>query len=322
MQLQKNGARRRLWQLLAVVLTVVSLAFVARQLGSGWAAAMAYPWQWRPEYLVLSMVLAQVSYMVLTRAWGSILRAISIRIPARTSYWIFILSNLGRYLPGRVWQVGAAAYLARTVGLNPGEIGASMIVYQLFLLPVGAMLSLSGESVQGVVQGPWLNLLLWAGCLAMAAAACWPHVLLAWIRPLTHRLGTSPERWRMEWSRKGAVLVQCAVGWVLLSLSFALLVISVTSLGWRDVPELSQVFLTSYIVGFVSLVTPGGLGIREGIMTLMLTPLAGAGPAAALAILSRLWVTVTEVIALLPAWWWYRRDSLRTQAPSSPSGQS
>ena len=126
----------------------------------------------------------------------------------------------------------------------------------------------------------------------------------------------------MEWSRKAAVLVQCAVGWVLLSLSFALLVISVTSLGWRDVPELSQVFLTSYIVGFVSLVTPGGLGIREGIMTLMLTPLAGAGPAAALAILSRLWVTVTEVIALLPAWWWYRRDSLRTQAPSSPSGQS
>jgi uncharacterized membrane protein YbhN (UPF0104 family) len=302
---------RRLWRWLAVVLTITALGFVAAQLVQGWEAIRTYPWQWHPGYLILSFIGAQAGYLVLTRAWRSVLRAISIRLAASTAYWVFILSNLGRYIPGRVWQVGAAALFARSLGLHAGEIATSMVVYQFFLLPVGVLLGLFGGNLQGMVDHPWLRAALLGSCLAMAAAALWPHLLMRLFRPLVHRIGSSPERWRMAWSRKLAVIVQCAIGWTLLSLSFGFLVISTTRIGWEDFPQLSQTFLVSYIVGFVSLVTPGGLGVREGVMTLLLTPMTGAGPAAALSLLSRLWITATEIVALLPAWWWYRRDRRR-----------
>ena len=304
--------RSRLWHALAILLTVVALAFVLAQLVKGWSAARDYPWQWRPGYLLLSFISAQAAYLTLTRAWRSVLRAISIRIGLRTAYWVFILSNLGRYIPGRVWQFGTAALFARSLGLPPGEIGASMVVYQFFLLPVGVLLGLLAGGTGGFVQDSWMRVGLWGGAAVMGACALWPHRLMRLVSPLLARIGTSPDRWRMEWSRKLAVAVQCAAGWLLLCLAFSWLVIGTTDLGSSRIPELSGVFLVSYIAGYVSLLTPGGLGVREGVMTIMLTPWTGAGPAAALSILSRLWITATEVVALLPAWWWYRKDAQRT----------
>lgn len=303
---QARGPERLLWRLLTAALVVLTLAFVARQLAVGWPAVSHYDWQWRPAYLVASLLLAQAAYVVLTRSWRSVLRGIAIRLSLPTAYWIFILSNLGRYLPGRVWQVGAAAYFARQLGLNASEVGASLVVYQLFLLPVGAILALSGGSLPGTLDAPWTRVLVAVCCLAAGAAACWPHILLHWVRPLAARIGMSPERWRMAWSRKLAVALQCAAGWLLLSSAFALLVLSVTRLDWQLLPRLARVFLASYLLGYVSLLTPGGLGVREGVMALLLAPTVGTGPAAALALLARFWATATEVVALVPAWLLYR----------------
>jgi uncharacterized membrane protein YbhN (UPF0104 family) len=305
--LSPNG-RKTLGRLITLLLVIATLSLVGRQLGQGWSAARDYPWQCRPGYLLLSLVLAQTGYMILARAWRSVLRAIAIRVSFTTSYWIIILSGLGRYLPGRVWQFGAAAYLAREVGLHAREIAASLVVYQLYLVPVGVVLTLAWGDLPAFMNTPWLRLCAWIGCLVAGAAAFWPHVLLHWIRPLANRLGMPPERWRMDWRRKLAVVVQCAVGWLFLAAAFGLLVISVTQLDLHNLPELARISLASYLAGYLSLVTPGGLGVREGVMALLLTPLAGAGPSAALALLARFWVTITEVLALVPAWYWYRKE--------------
>lgn len=304
--------------MITIALVLTSLAFVARQLGQGWSAARVYPWQWRPWYLLASMLLAQAGYLILTRAWRSVLRAIAIRVSFKKAYWILILSNLGRYLPGRVWQIGAAAYMARSVGLNSREVGASLVVYQLYLLPVGAMITLLWGDLPGALNTQWMRMSVWMSCLAAGVAAFWPHIILHWIRPLATRIGVSPERWRMAWRRKLAVIIQCAVGWLLLSAAFGLLVISVTQLEWQHLPELARIFLASYLVGLASLITPGGLGVREGVMALLLTPLAGAGPSAAIALLARFWVTATEVVALVPAWLWYREHSGKATDGASP----
>ena len=139
------------------------------------------------------------------------------------------------------------------------------------------------------------------------AAALWPHVLLRLLGPIPSRLGIEIERWRLAWHRRLAIAVQCAAGWTLLAVAFAFFVLSVAPLAVSDIPALARVFVLSYLVGYVALVAPGGLGVREGVLTVFLKPLAGSGPAAALALLARLWVTVTELLALMPAMYLYRQ---------------
>jgi uncharacterized membrane protein YbhN (UPF0104 family) len=60
------------------------------------------------------------------------------------------------------------------------------------------------------------------------------------------------------------------------------------------------VFTCSYLIGFLALFAPGGLGPRESVFLLMLAGDIGLKPAAALALASRLLLTGTEVLPAIP----------------------
>jgi uncharacterized membrane protein YbhN (UPF0104 family) len=67
-----------------------------------------------------------------------------------------------------------------------------------------------------------------------------------------------------------------------------------------SLPQAVGVFTCSYLVGFVALFAPGGLGPRESVFLLMLAGDIGLKPAAALALASRLLLTGTELIPAIP----------------------
>lgn len=60
------------------------------------------------------------------------------------------------------------------------------------------------------------------------------------------------------------------------------------------------VFTASYLAGFLALIAPGGIGVREGLFILMLQGPLGIGAATALALASRVLLTITEIGAALP----------------------
>jgi uncharacterized membrane protein YbhN (UPF0104 family) len=59
-------------------------------------------------------------------------------------------------------------------------------------------------------------------------------------------------------------------------------------------------FTASYLAGLLFLLAPGGLLVREGVLVLMLQGDIGLGPAGALAVASRLMLTLTEVGVAVP----------------------
>jgi len=59
-------------------------------------------------------------------------------------------------------------------------------------------------------------------------------------------------------------------------------------------------FAASYLMGFLALIAPAGLGVREGVFILMLDRTMGTPAAVALAVASRLLLTLTELGAALP----------------------
>jgi uncharacterized membrane protein YbhN (UPF0104 family) len=78
--------------------------------------------------------------------------------------------------------------------------------------------------------------------------------------------------------------------------------------------EATGIFAAGYLAGLVAVITPGGLGVREGALVLLLTPLTGPRVALALAVASRVLFTVADLLAAAPFLLW--RD--RTASPSAP----
>jgi uncharacterized membrane protein YbhN (UPF0104 family) len=59
-------------------------------------------------------------------------------------------------------------------------------------------------------------------------------------------------------------------------------------------------FTASYLAGFLFLLAPGGLGVREGVFVLLTQGTIGPSSALALAAVSRIGMTVADLLAAAP----------------------
>jgi uncharacterized membrane protein YbhN (UPF0104 family) len=98
-----------------------------------------------------------------------------------------------------------------------------------------------------------------------------------------------------------SVLLLAMLDWLLWGMSFALLTFALEDYSagemLRLLPHLIAAYAIAYTIGLVSLITPSGLGVREGAFYLLLAPLLG-GPAITVSALAmRVWTTLGELAA-------------------------
>ncbi|MFA6299418.1 MAG: hypothetical protein WC642_09635, partial [Nocardioides sp.] len=86
-------------------------------------------------------------------------------------------------------------------------------------------------------------------------------------------------------------------------------------LPWGDLMAFGAAFAAAYAVGVVVVLAPAGVGAREGVFVLLLTPVTGVAGATALALLARVVHTVAD--GLLAAIWSF---AARADADRSPAG--
>jgi hypothetical protein len=177
-------------------------------------------------------------------------------------------------------------------------------------------------------------LLPWAGLTDRLPGGAWLALLGLGLLPVAagalHKVGA-----RIAEKRRGAAarwpappvwvlllgLVEAAVGWGLLALGLWCTVEGLSFgdgrlTGPRFLADLAAVSL-SYVAGFVILVSPGGLGVREWVLQQVLAGYfaphpAAAGRAAMVALAVRLVWTLAEVLLAAGLYGWGRR---RTSPP-------
>jgi glycosyltransferase 2 family protein len=103
--------------------------------------------------------------------------------------------------------------------------------------------------------------------------------------------------------RMSATVVWMAVGssvisWIAYGIAFQLFVRGILGNSAGATTSYIAVYAASYIIGFLALFAPGGAVVREGAMVTGMLRLALSGQADALviAVASRLWLTVTELL--------------------------
>jgi len=108
----------------------------------------------------------------------------------------------------------------------------------------------------------------------------------------------------------------CLAAWLLYGVAFQLLVAGVLGRAPGRTTSYIAAFTGSYLLGYIALFAPGGIGVREGslIVALGRLGLAQAGAAGVISVASRLWLTVLEV---LPGLGFLALDALAGRRPSS-----
>lgn len=294
---------RRLWWRIAQALFVVAvLWFGGRLLARHWAEVRALQQTLTPSWTRLAgaCVLVAASYAVLIATWRAMLRAWAADLAPWTAVRIWFVSNLGRYVPGKVWQIGAMGVMAANAGVAASAaVGSSLVIALVNVLVGFGVVAVTGRDALAMLGADGAS--LWAPLLLLAAVtASLPWTLAPLVRftgRVTGRVVDAPD---LPAAAVWMAAAGCAVAWLLYGAAFRELAIALLgSAAGGPISSYVAVFALSYLAGYLVLPAPGGIGVREVALGTLLvgTGLVASGAeATVLVVASRLWLTVMEIV--------------------------
>ena len=303
-------------QLLGVALLIW---FIGRELASQWSEVRAQPLQTdvRPLTLVVSAAIVLATYALLIQVWRILLLGATggAALPFWRAARIWSISNLWRYVPGKVWQIGVMSAMAQRERLSPAAAAGSAILSTVLNIATGIALTLLLgwrflDDLNTSARPAAIVLLVAAAAGLVAMPYVLPRISVVAGRVVGRDVTiAAPPRWAVAIATGGNVL-----SWLLYGMAFLWLVRGllgdVGGAAWQYI----AVFTASYVVGYLFLAIPGGIGPREGVMLLMLTTLSlmTEKQAALVTVASRLWLTLLE---LVPGLLFLAFDRIRPSPP-------
>lgn len=246
--------------------------------------------------------------------WMVIYHGLGGRVGARDGFRIYLVSNLGKYLPGKVGHAAGRVVMLQEKGA-PASIGVTSVLVELALSLLGAIIvSLMSIPLflreQGLADQlgfltPIAFLSLPAGLIGLHPRIMGPVLKLgSRMLPGDASLSTELPPYR--------TIVLLLVGYVLLwatmSAALWITVHAIYPLSWEYLPAIGGVAAISYLFGLAVPFAPAGIGAREGLMTAMLQTMMPLPVAVVTSVLYRgVSISAEAVAALLAAWWARRR---------------
>jgi hypothetical protein len=279
---------------LALAAIVLWLAWRALEpdlgsLGAAWTNV-----ELRALPLAISGLLVLMSYAVLILTWCLVVAAWGSRISPGTAARIWFVSNLGRYIPGKVWAIAAMGTMAQRAGVSPAAaVGSSLYINAINVLAgfaVCLLVAPTATPAPPVIAVPF--------GIAAAALVLVPRALPAVVQWVAKRLGRDVVLAPLRYSTIAVTFVACVAAWMLYGVAFQFLSIGTIGDPSGATLDYIAVFTGSYLIGFLAFFAPGGAVVREATMITQAKQLAlmPAADIALLAVISRVWLTLFELL--------------------------
>lgn len=278
-----------------LVVTAVLLGFVGWSVAGRWDEVRGVLGDLSAGGLVLAGLAATVAYGCGFLAWRALLTDLGAPVPVTGAARIFCVGQLAKYLPGKVWPIVFQARLGRAYQVPGRTSAAAALLVLLVSLGTGLVVTAVALPVLGdrAFDRFWWTLLV----LPAALVSLWPPLLnrlvarllrLARREPLPRPLGTRGILSAAGWS---------VAGWLGYGVHLWLLLCDAGATGGDLLPVAVGAFAGSWCLGFLLAVAPAGVGAREVALPLLLAGSVATQVALVAAVVSRLLLTVVDLLS-------------------------
>lgn len=288
---------RRGFSLLAAIFVVLAAWRLVERWGS---TAVTLDWPW----LVPAFVLASVAMACQFLAWFFLLKSWTggVSPPWAASARLYIDSQLARYTPGKIGLAAVRLSGSERLGVAPRVMASTILAELASFCAWGAflgMLLLSAYPGRFGLLGKWSAPLVLLGLLALCAV-----VILSFAsrdrlpRGLVHKLGATGRGAFLPWATAlwHALHFLC---WVGVGAACALAL----GASLADALAIGAGLCLAIVGGFLALLAPAGVGVREVIIAVLAEPILGASGAVALSLVTRGLSLTSDVTLWLAARW-------------------
>lgn len=278
------------------LLAAAIVVFLVLRLAHDWPTVretlrhMSYAW------LAVACIPGLVYFIARIVAWQRALSSVGVQAP----YWkvgkVWMNGEIIRYIPGNLWSVVGRVAMAPQLATTRVTVFSSMVLEMLALVMTAAGLSAAMLIGYPRFLFPGRGIVLVCGVLLCAIVSIRP--VARGIVRLVYRIARKHDQ-VPQVAGLGRAFIWMTVAWMMFTL-FQL------ATAWAVGPEpdahhlvsIGGAFMASWLIGYLSFITPSGLGVREAVLAWLLAPFMGAADAILLAVMSRVIMIVVEVIAL------------------------
>lgn len=255
--------------------------------------------------IVLAAILWSCGAPLLALAWRSMLSGLDIHRTWRELFGIVGITQFAKYVPGNVAQYIGRVGMSLARGIPARPLAMTMFLETLLVIATGIVMgvgtgSLSEVGLQAVHRhGAQLALIAAVVVLAIIGLLVFRRIAPLLLRRFAPRYAPALDGALLpsQASLARAFVLYCAM-YVGMGIGLTLLAHFLLPGAPHDYWLLIAVFALAWVVGFVTPGAPGGLGVREGLMLLMLAPIYGSAPAGILIIALRIATTLGDIVSL------------------------
>lgn len=293
--------KKKFINLLSLLLIALLFYYLYRQIQQNISSLEQITITPKPDKLLLSLLFMFLHYVLIVVVYRSILRhtfgSLGSLSP-RESFGIYYVSNIFKYLPGKVWTYSILINAMQKRGYSLSKTLFANII--LLILNITTPLLIIGIYYFGFLMNNAplrLPLLIAFASLYFICLLSSPKIL----KFLIYLLNKLKKKHMTDYDIRLSTIFK-AQGWYLLayllyliSLSFLSNVFSI-NYSIQDSVHLAMICLMSMTGGFLALFAPGGIGVQEAIIFAQITGEFGAQTAVVLSIAFRFIIFILDFV--------------------------
>ena len=280
------------------ILAFAIFVFLGKMVWDNWNQVKDVPFTLQLIPFILSILIFAFSYFIQIWAWYLITLKLKIAVsfPETIKSWFY--SQLGKYLPGKVWLLLSRFYFYESKGMSRKWISVALYLEMVAVIVAAALIFLASLIFLNEIElfCPKSQLLwLVPGFILVAFIFLHPWVLQKILNWVLVRLSREPISLSISYLDVLWILFICVVAWLVGGLGFYLFVDSMYPVALQSILFLTGALAISSTLGLIAIFAPSGLGVREGALVYLLSFMMSTPVAVIISILTRLWMTFIEI---------------------------
>jgi glycosyltransferase 2 family protein len=305
----KKVAKSILRVCLPILVLLAVVYFLSGNLKKDWEQLASARFQlhiWLLALAFLGFLLQELSYGII---WRGVLGRLGYHLDLRASLRIYLASEFVRYIPGNVWHVLTRILWVGKYGVPRPVAFASMVVELITKLASAALIFAASllfwgniAALNGLLKG-YSVILVAVGIASILGllVILHPRVLNGLLNVALRTLKRDSVVLTLRYVDILQVTLAWCVSWLIAGSAFYLLILALgVNAPLATLPVCIGIYAIIWDIGFLSFITPGGLGFRESAAVVLLVPALSLAlaPATVIAILSRLVSTAAELLCV------------------------
>jgi glycosyltransferase 2 family protein len=291
------NAKKVLWRVVQLALVILITWGIVRSLAPELTKVTLEDFShYRPAPWRVLLATIVLTAFYLLHAWLWRLMTIALGQKAfgyRNALRIYFVSGLGRYIPGRLWQIAGMALMAQRAGLSPVAATAASLIAQLAFITSGLLYLALVLPSWGGLAPVLVAMIALAVMTGSYAGRHWIGVHVKRLKPAIDMLDRVKATVALGW------WIGYAISWIILGVAFVLFVTAFVTLDPAQQRHVAGAVAAAYLGGLLAFFSIAGLGVREAVMGSLLLSVMAPPAALVVSVASRLWFTVGEILPIL-----------------------